>query len=255
MKPIRSILFIAVSIFFILIPIGCGSSPSIEETNANLGLVTGVAPTVNSIFAPPTRIPTNTPLPTATPVPSLTPTPPIDVETIVIFDDAFDPRWTFEAEGAFVEIVDEASYTGDRLLKISPREPFSDTYIITRPNNTQPFEREKIIRISFFINSPTLELDPRDLSIRSQGSNDLTYWDEDDRSAILTQDLVFLDSQLTFFDISSIPQDTWLPIEFSPEDLEFDPNYANYTGFIFTSNEPELAPIYIDRIEIEIERE
>lgn len=233
--------------------LGCGGQPDIEIASEAAGLEVGEAPTIAGFLTSPSRVPTQTPRPSSTPVPTLTPTPPINVETIVIFDEQFDPRWTVEAEGAFAEIVEETAYTGSKLLRVSPRQPINEISIITKPNNREGIERDKIISVSFYINSPVIELDPQNLSLTTQGSNDLTYWDESDRSANTGGGFAFLPTQFTFFEISAIPQDEWIRIEFSPEILEFDPNYINFTGFILSNTESELQPLLIDRIEILVE--
>jgi len=217
-----------------------------EEENKNIGVIPTIAPE----YLDPTPIPTFTRLPTLTPVTNPTATPELPLKTIVIFDDGFKDGWQMVTEDLFAELTDELVYDGGTSIKASPRLDGSSLYIVTSPDNRVPIRREDILTISFYLNGASTPISFDEMTIAAQGSNINTYWSEDDRSAITSSDAVFQRTQIVFLGLSSIPADTWGRIEFPIQEQLFDPLYENFTGFYLSNYTQDLAPFYIDRIEI-----
>ena len=234
-----------------LFVIGCGPL----EQPAYVNAVTEPAPTINTAFIEPTRFPTSTPLPTLTPVPLPTATEIIPTETILIFGDRFHPDWGYLDSGTFTEIATGDAFGGNAYLQVRPRELSNQFLIRLLESNSKGYERERVIRFSFYLRSPDNDLDPEEFALKIQGSNSNLYWVENDSSTNENEDLSFLNTQLTFYQIEAIPQGEWLFVEVIPEDQVFDPLYDFFTGFILDSRHVELFEYHLDQIEITLEKE
>ncbi|MFK7804091.1 MAG: hypothetical protein AB8G95_20830 [Anaerolineae bacterium] len=216
-----------------------------EEDNLNSGI-----PTIAPEYLDPTPMATFTRLPTLTPITNPTATRELPLKTIVIFDDGFKNGWEMVPEDVFAEFTNELVYDGENSIKVSPRLDGSSIYIVVGPDSRVPIRREDIINISFYLNGASAPISFDEMTITAQGSNVSTSWNKNDRSAITSSDAVFQRTQLAFLGVSSIPADTWGRVEFSVQDQLFDPLYENLTGFYLSSYSNDLAPFYVDRIEI-----
>lgn len=234
-----------------LFMLGCGPL----EQPAYVNAVTEPAPTINTAFIEPTRFPTSTPLPTLTPVPLPTATEIIPTETILIFGDRFHPDWGYLDFGTFTEITTGNAFSGNTYLQVIPREVNNQFLIRLLNSNSKTYDRENIIRFSFYLRSPNADLNPEEFLLKTQGSNSNIYWVENDSSANENADLFFTNTQLTFYEVRAIPQGEWLYIEVEPADQVFDPVYDFFTGFILDTREIELFEYHLDQIEITLEKE
>ncbi len=221
--------------------------------------------TDNSILEAETSQPSSTSQPLPSPIPTSLPFTPTSVPqptrelltSIDIYADSLDPDWTIQEDmGMDVEMdVTDVIRGGRTAVSLTPNRDFGMAFFTINENSRQPYLRDEVVEISFWLNGGNRAIDPNSIIVTMAGSNNFPYWVEDDKSVINRGDTPspFSKTQLYFlgFD-NAIPPQTWVEVRIRLDELLYDPEYRYVTGFFIQNDEGFFQTIYIDDVKIKM---
>lgn len=249
-----------------------------QSVTANDATVIGQAsakPTIAPLFREPTRAtatptlgpdqtPTRTLRPTAQALITPTPLPnllrPAYPEK-VIYDDELARNWSIEhSTDTQVNLWDNTLWfqrfeptqertSGATTIAVAPQADFGNLFFTVRPESTEVYERQKVLGVSFWLNSGSNGIATDELAVAMAGSNELPYWSATDRSVFPDDQGAFSETRLYFLKINrTIPANTWVNIVVWLDDLEFDPPYRYVTGFYLKNDSGFRDTYYVDQV-------
>ena len=171
--------------------------------------------------------------------------------TVPIFDDTEAEGWRLTTDRVSFEYTQVETFSGESGIRVIPEGEFASFYVVVDGQDDRTYNRDEVIGVRFQLNGGTQPIDPTDLTVAMQGSNDFTYWRDDDDSALTQQTAGFSETRLEFLGVTEeIPANTWVEIEIILDDLIFDPEYEYFTGFYIKNDPKFISPFYIDQIEL-----
>lgn len=223
------------------------------------------APTLVPVFqlesddVPPTPTPTLRPIVTAAPtMPVATPTPAY--REVVIYDEEVAPGWTVgyseqvmldpQDTTHWFEALDRAAAVdaGAVSMLVTPEEGWGTIRFTLEPDAAVSYPREQVQGVSFWINSNNSFMSNDALVVTVVGSNDNTYWQPNDISA-LTRVGYF--PEIPLYDLAindAIPPNTWVRVILSMDKLLFGPEYEHVTGIVIKSKSFQTRAFHIERV-------
>lgn len=228
-------------------------------------------PTVANVFRQPGSV-TPMPTPVAGRVPSAGPqtTPlvlnggdsrPEVVSEIMIYDDVLDANWSLvNSTDVEYDIQDTTQWftvmdermgidSGAMSIAVTPEADLASLFFTVNEDASVRYPRDQILAISFWLNSGLRVVETGDIAVTVVGSNQNTYWTADDFSVFQSPNETFSETALHYLDINrSIPPETWVNVVVWLDELQFDPNYANITGFYIKSDIGFRSTYYVDKL-------
>lgn len=239
------------------------------------GALSGVKPTVAPLFRDPTTVVATPTLgPDQTPTRTLRPTSqahttPTAVPNLlrpaypelVIYGDELNDNWSIEqSQNTGVNLWDNTLWfqrfeptqertSGASTIAVSPQADFGTLFFTVRTESAEIYEREKVLGVSFWLNSGSNGIASDALAVAMAGSNDLPYWSATDRSVFGEEAGKFSETRLYFLEINrTIPANTWVNLVVWLDDLELDPPYRYITGFYIKNDTGFRNTYYVDQV-------
>lgn len=193
---------------------------------------------------------------------AVVPTPTPGYREVIIFDDQLSPGWTTNySEQVALETQDTTHWfeqLGDRTdidsgavsMLVTPEEGWGTIRFTLEPGATTSYARDEVQGISLWLNSNNSYMSNDALVVTIVGSNDNTYWEPNDTSA-LTQVGYF--PEIPLYDLAvndSIPPNTWVQVILSMDRLLFGPDYEHVTGIIIKTKSFQSRAFNIDRVSL-----
>jgi len=262
----RLILLLTVVVF--LLVTGCSGG----QDSANQSEEVFATPTLHPIFnsegeVKPAQLdfgeedsPTTTPTPAVEnenqPTPTIRPT--IAAQVITLYDDALNENWTLENSNNFDYDLeaDQVVNTGQFSMALTPEMGRGKFRMTVSPDSEEVFRREDVLAFRFWLYSGDDYIGTEELSVTVVGSNEYTYWVEDDDSVQIDDEFpTFPQTRLYYLDINrDIPPETWVQIEVWLDERIYDPDYLYVTGMIIENEEGFLRTFFVDDVEMVILR-
>ncbi len=233
-------------------------------------------PTISSLFRDPTSqvagAPTS-PLTQASTRPSVepilpTPRAPVPTRTadqiaaITLFDESLNADWNAKTSNKVTyELASTAVVHGEKqAIMVTPTDDFGQFFLTVRKDARKIYPRERVLRISFWLNGGANSIATSDLAVTITGSNQYTYWVADDTSVkvdtpVTADAPLFPETRLYYLHINhAIPPNTWVEVILWLDDQIYDPNYVNITGLYIKNDKGFLKPYYIDDVQLLVQR-
>jgi len=237
--------------------------------------LSGAKPTVAPLFRAPTAVVATPTLgPDQMPTRTLRPTPQAPAAPtalpnllrpaypeLVIYGDELNNNWSIEqSQDTGVNLWDNTLWfqrfeptqertSGASTIAVSPQADCGTLFFTVRPESTEIYEREKVLGVSFWLNSGSNGIASDALAVAMAGSNDLPYWSPTDRSVFGEEAGKFSETRLYFLEINRmIPANTWINLVVWLDDLEFDPPYRYVTGFYIKNDIGFRNTYYVDQV-------
>lgn len=219
-------------------------------------------PTVSPLFDAAASVATAVPAPSPTDRPGSAalvalPTPDNRIEDAIIYSDTLDAGWELGQSWATTVDPDETAYirSGKKSLAVTPTDNYGGLFFTLRQGTT-PYERERVLGLSFWLNAGDGEIETGDLAVTVLGSNAYPYWVENDQSVApagrVTDDSpLFSETRLYYLGINrTIPPDTWVEVILWLDERQLDPDYTYVTGFYIKNSEEFRQTFYVDDVHI-----
>lgn len=178
-----------------------------------------------------------------------------------VFDDMLNEHWDLEASAGSSYNEGETSLVQSGTTSLSFTGENEDRLIFQiLPQLQDPYLRENVIGISFWLNAGENEINVDDLLVEVFGSNTVSYWVRNDTSAI--RDLeTYSGHRLYGLGLNdALDANSWVQIEILLNDLVYDPNftddpiedpfYTYVTGFSIQFTEGYSGTIYLDDVQL-----
>lgn len=245
------------------------------DATAQADTLLGANPTVAPLFrnpvegaVTPTVIPGQTPTrilqPTASPATQPTAVPNIlrpAYPEMVIYDDELDRNWSIEQSvETQVNLWDNRYWfqrfeptqdrtSGATAITVAPQADYGTLFFTVRPESDTVYERQKVLGVSFWLNSGNDGIATDELAVSVVGSNELPYWSATDRSVFPENVGAFSETRLYFLKVNrTIPAHTWINVVVWLDDLEYDPVYRYVTGFYIKNDVGFRSTYAVDQV-------
>jgi hypothetical protein len=247
-----------------------------QSTPTSVGnALPGAKPTVALLFRAPTTVvatpalgpdqaPTRTLRPTAQALTTPTALPNLlrpAYPEMLIYDDEINANWSVDqSKDTEVNLWDNTLWfqrfeptqertSGATTIAVAPQADFGKLFFTVRPESTEVYERQKMLGVSFWLNSGSNGIATDELAVAMAGSNELPYWSATDRSVFGDEAGDFSETRLYFLKVNrTIPPNTWIKLVVWLDDLEFDPPYRYVTGFYLKNDIGFRNTYYVDQV-------
>ncbi|MEZ4867899.1 MAG: hypothetical protein R3C14_41615 [Caldilineaceae bacterium] len=182
------------------------------------------------------------------------------VET-VIYADELDSNWTLDHSLKMTYNLWDNSHwfqtlstalninSGATAIAATPQDDYGILFFSLRPEAITQYTRDRVLGISFWLNSGDDIIATDDLAVAVIGSNEHPYWTETDHSVFPTGEETFSETRLYYLDINrSVPTQTWVNVVVWLDRLIFDPNYTYVTGFYIKNDVGYRNTFYVDQV-------
>ncbi|MBX3013828.1 MAG: hypothetical protein KF832_20060 [Caldilineaceae bacterium] len=216
----------------------------------------------DAVILPTPSLPALVLVPTATPVAPVKATPvATDYREVVVYGDELDANWSVEhSTDTQINLWDTSHWfqplqgettSGATSIVVSPQADYGKLLFSVRPESGLQYKRNDVIGVSFWLNSGQDGITTADLAVTLQGSNDVPYWQADDRSVFGDSTGEFSETRLYYLDINrTIPPNTWVNVIVWLNQLQFDPAYQYVTGFYIKNDLGFRNTYYIDQVSL-----
>jgi hypothetical protein len=176
------------------------------------------------------------------------------LEELELYDEKVAAGWSMR-DSKNIEIVlrNGYAYAGKSAIEATADNGTGVLQFSVRKDAKRTYNRESIVGISFWVSGGEAEITPEDLAVSVLGSNDHSYWVENDNSAfpkgrIIEGEPLFAETRLYALEFNrSIPAETWAEVVVWLDDLP-DPAYVFLTGFYIKTDDRLKTPFYVDHI-------
>jgi hypothetical protein len=175
------------------------------------------------------------------------------VSHLPVYMDEVHPSWIIQrTKGSEINAFSrELVYEGASSLEYSPGEGASLLYFVVKENSAEAYPLEKVVGLTFWLNSGAEGLNNDELAVTVLGSNDYPYWVPNDRSVTSHLDPVFSETRLYYLGVDRpIPPNSWAKVELWMDERIYDPDYTFVTGFYIKVAESLRHTIYLDDIQL-----
>lgn len=246
-------------LLLLLLVAGCGANISAPRPAGPLP-----TPTVAAMFNP-VAIATPAPIPTSAPVsfPPREVDPDKQFEEIVIYDEELRAGWSLEQSSGvrYDTAVSGRTYSGSFATSITPLQEAGEFFLTVERGAQEVYTRDQVIGVSFWLNGGPFPISNDSLVMAVVGSNDYTYWVENDPSIMLSGRVtqadaeLFSPTRLYYLGVNrTVPANQWVEVINWLDDRIYDVDYKYITGMYIRSDRTFFNPFYIDRITLLVER-
>lgn len=221
-------------------------------------------PTMAGVFERPALVtPVASPARPELPMPPRSADPDEQFEEIVIYDDDLRAGWSLEQSAGmrYNIAAPGVAHSGSLAAAITPIEPEGEFFLTVDQSSRELYRRDQVLGVSFWLSGGRGPINTDDLAMAVVGSNDYTYWVEDDPSVQFDGRVteadpeLFSPTRLYYLGINrAIPPSTWVEAINWLDRRIYDVDYTYITGIYIRNKSNFFDTFYIDRIVLLVQR-